>query len=71
MSKMLLLSFPKWGQLNFGHVVAMSGDPAYEAYLIKPSNYIKDEYRSAARGQGGTTSGNYVSQAAHPYLIHV
>ena len=75
MSKMLLLPFPKWGQLNFGHVAAMPCNAAnapYDTYLSEPTGYIKDEYRSAARGQGGTTSGsNHVSQAAHPSLIHV
>jgi hypothetical protein len=74
-SKTLLLSFPKWGQLNFEHFAAIPGpgDAPYDTDPIQPTDYIKDEYRSAARRQGGTTSGNYVrvSQATHPSLIHV
>jgi hypothetical protein len=56
MSKMLL-SCPKWGRLNFEHFAAMPTAP-YNTYTIQPTDYMKGEYRSAARRQGGTTSGN-------------
>jgi hypothetical protein len=64
MSKTLLLSFPKWGQLNFEHIAAMSSEALCDSYPVQPMDYIKDEYQNAARRQGGTMSGNHVSQAA-------
>ena len=64
MSKMLL-SCPKWGRLNFEHFAA-SPSALYSTYTIQTTRYIRGEYRSSARRQGGTTSGNYVPQATRP-----
>jgi hypothetical protein len=36
---------------------------------MQPTGCIKGKYRSAARRQGGTASGNYVSQATRPSPI--
>jgi hypothetical protein len=59
---------PKWGRLKFEHSAARFSAPYYHPYTIQPTDYITGEYRSAARKQGGTTSGNYVSQATRPSL---
>jgi hypothetical protein len=72
----MLLSCPKWGRLNFAHSAAGSS-ALHHTYLTQATDqatdYIKDEYRSAARWQVGTTSGNFVShwQATRSSVVHV
>ena len=70
MSKMLL-SCPKWGRLSFERFAARPRAPLHNTYITRAMDHIKGEYRSVARRQGGTTSGNDVSRATRPSFIHV